>query len=135
MSQFIILIQGDEKRWNTMSEAERAEIDAAHGEFRRKAGDAVLSSGELKASATAVTVRRGEDGEPVAVDGPFTEAKEVVGGFYVIDVPDQAAAVALASGLAEARHDHSGVQVQPLVDHSAGETGMSGSAAEAAALR
>lgn len=120
MSRFMILIHGDEKRWRGMSQEERAEIDAAHGEFWKKAGDAIIASGELQGSGTAVTVRRGTDGEPVAVDGPFTEAKEVVGGFYVIDVPDQATAVELASGLAEARHDHSGVQVQPLVDHSAG---------------
>lgn len=120
MSQFIILIQGDADRWKSMSADERAEIDSAHREFWQKAGDAVVASGELQGPETAVTVRRGDDGEPIAVDGPFTEAKEVVGGFYVIDVPDRDAAVALASGLAEARHDQSGVQVQPLVDHSAG---------------
>jgi hypothetical protein len=120
MSEFIILIQGDPERWSTMTEAERTEIDTAHGEFRRQAGDAIRSSGELQNVSTAVTLRRGGDGEPIAVDGPFTEAKEVVGGFYLIDVPDREAAVALASLLAEARHDHSAVQVQPLVDHSAG---------------
>lgn len=119
MSRFMILIYGDEKRWREMSPDERAEIDAAHGEFWAKAEDSIIASGELQGPGTAVTVRRGTDGGPTTVDGPFTEAKEVVGGFYVIDVPDQAAAVALASGLAEARHDHSGVQVQPLVDHSA----------------
>jgi hypothetical protein len=120
MSQFIILIQGDADRWKSMSADERAEIDSAHREFWHKAGDAVVASGELQGPETAVTVRRGDDGEPIAVDGPFTEAKEVVGGFYVIDVPTRAEAVELASLLAEARHDHSGVQVQPLVDHSAG---------------
>ena len=119
MTEYIILIQGDEERWSSMTEAERAEIDAAHAAFWHKAGDAIRASGELEASSSAVTVRRGPGGEPVAVDGPFTEAKEVVGGFYVIDVPDRETAVELASGLAEARHDHSGVQVQPLVDHSA----------------
>lgn len=120
MSQFIILIQGDANRWKTMSAQERDEIDTAHREFWQKAGDAIAASGELQGPETAVTVRRGDDGQPVAVDGPFTEAKEVVGGFYIIDVADREAAVALAAGLAEARHDHSGVQVQPLVDHSAG---------------
>jgi len=54
------------------------------------------------------------------VDLGATGWQPIQGGFYVIDVPDRDAAVALASGLAEARHDHSGVQVQPLVDHSAG---------------
>ncbi|MDN4596178.1 YciI family protein [Leifsonia virtsii] len=119
MSGYVILIQGDERRWQGLSAEERSEIDAAHREFSRRVGDAILASGELQGTETAVTVRRGPDGEPRAVDGPFTEAKEVVGGFYVIDVPTKAEAVALASLLAEARHDHSGVQVQPLVDHGA----------------
>ena len=87
--------------------------------FYEKAGDAVIASGELESSSTAVTLRLGAGGEVAAIDGPFTESKEVVGGFYVITAPDRDAAVALAAGLAEARHDHSGVQVQPLVDHSA----------------
>jgi len=122
MTEYIILIQGDEERWSNMTEAERAEVDAAHGEFWRKAGPAIRAAGELQGSRTAVTVRRGDGGEPVAVDGPFTESKEVVGGFYLIDVPDRETAVELASGLAEARQDHSGVQVQPLVARSGTES-------------
>ena len=35
-------------------------------------------------------------GDPVVVDGPFSEAKEVIGGFSVIDVPDLDAALAMA---------------------------------------
>lgn len=120
MSEFMILIQGDPARWDALTDTERTEIDTAHADFRRRAGDAIRASGELQGPGTAVTVRRGDGGEPVSVDGPFTEAKEVVGGFYLIDAPDRETVVALASLLAEARHDHSGVQVQPLVDHSAG---------------
>ena len=117
MSGFLILIQGDESRWETLTADARARIDAAHAAVRDRAGDAVIASGELQPSRTATTLRRGPDGEPVPVDGPFTEAKEVVGGFYVLDVPDRETALELAALLAEARHDHSGVQVQPLVDH------------------
>jgi hypothetical protein len=119
MTEYLILIYGDEKRWDSMPDTERAEIDAGHAEFRRRAGAAILSSGELQPPSTAVTVRRGSDGEASTVDGPFAEAKEIVGGFYVIQAPDQGSAVALASVLAEARHDHSGVQVQALIDHGA----------------
>ncbi|EKF17425.1 YciI family protein [Nitratireductor pacificus] len=32
-------------------------------------------------------------GEPVVIDGPFIEAKEVVGGFWIIDVPTLADAI------------------------------------------
>jgi hypothetical protein len=33
------------------------------------------------------------DGRPVITDGPFAESREVLGGFYVIDVPDLDAAL------------------------------------------
>lgn len=44
---------------------------------------------ELQESSTATTVKSPAEpgGEPVVVDGPFSEAKENVGGFSVIDVP------------------------------------------------
>ncbi|GGS46030.1 hypothetical protein GCM10010156_00860 [Planobispora rosea] len=38
---------------------------------------------------TATTVRVGPGGErTVTTDGPFAETREVLGGYYVIDVPD-----------------------------------------------
>ena len=36
-------------------------------------------------------------GKPKPVDGPFTEAKEAIGGFWMIDVASQDEAVAWAS--------------------------------------
>ena len=50
---------------------------------------------ELHPVSTATTVRYGADG-PVVVDGPFNEAKEVIGGFSVLDVADLDAAIAVA---------------------------------------
>jgi hypothetical protein len=43
---------------------------------------------------TATTVRVGPDGErSVTTDGPFAETREILGGYYVIDVPDLDAAL------------------------------------------
>jgi hypothetical protein len=104
-----------------MTDAERAEIDEGHRQFWGRAGTSILASGELERSTTATTLRArplGDAGDgPSVTDGPFLESKEVLGGFYVVDVPDLDAALDLASGLAEVSQDHSGVQVQPLVDH------------------
>ena len=44
--------------------------------------------------------RRGEDGKPVFTDGPFVETKEHLGGFTVVDVPDDEAARYWAGRLA-----------------------------------
>jgi hypothetical protein len=37
-----------------------------------------------------------KDGKPVATDGPYAEAKDVVGGYFVIEARDQAEAEAIA---------------------------------------
>jgi len=52
-------------------------------------------------SATGARVRKGEHGIS-ATDGPFTEAKEVIGGFALINAADRAEAVQLAQEYAAA---------------------------------
>lgn len=37
-----------------------------------------------------------ESGTPVVTDGPFTEVKEAIGGFWILDVPSKEEAVAWA---------------------------------------
>jgi hypothetical protein len=51
--------------------------------------------------ASTATVIRATDGEPVLTDGPFTEGKEHLGGFTVINAEDLDAALAWGSRMAE----------------------------------
>jgi hypothetical protein len=46
----------------------------------------------LKGSADAVRIRS-RGGKLITTDGPFTEAKEIVGGYAMIDVPSRERAV------------------------------------------
>ncbi|MBO0843711.1 MAG: hypothetical protein J2O46_11025 [Nocardioides sp.] len=57
--------------------------------------------GGLTPAAEAVTVTPGE-GDPVVTDGPYLEAKEYLGGFSLVDVPDLETAVSWAKKLAVA---------------------------------
>ncbi|GMA87369.1 hypothetical protein GCM10025868_26190 [Angustibacter aerolatus] len=62
---------------------------------------------------------RGRDGgEPVVVDAPFSEAKEVVGGFSVLDVPDLDTAVAMVREWPMLALPGTSVEIRPVVDHS-----------------
>lgn len=68
------------------------------GEFNDKLqeqGYFVFADG-LEPVATATTVD-GQGSAPVFHDGPYLEAKEHLGGFWVIDVPDLDVALALAA--------------------------------------
>ena len=64
---------------------------------REIASGRLISTGGLKRSREATRVA-GHTGQLVTRDGPFAEAKEVVGGYAVIEVPDRQAAVATARG-------------------------------------
>lgn len=112
MTRYLILIHGDESRWNALSAEGRAAIDDAHRSFASRAD--VLAAGELEPAAESVAVRTGAGGEPVVTDGPFAEAKEIVGGFYVIEAADRETAVGLAATLGEARQGHGGIEVRAL---------------------
>lgn len=60
-------------------------------EEMKAAGVFVFADGGIDAS-TAVCSVVSEDGQPVFTDGPYAETKEHLGGFTVVDVPDDEAA-------------------------------------------
>jgi hypothetical protein len=65
-------------------------------------------------TATTVRVR---DGETQFTDGPFAETKEILGGYYVIEVPDLDTALKYASRMPNITYGS--VEVRPVVDFSA----------------
>ena len=75
-----------------------ADLEALNTEMRA-AGAWVFAAG-LHPPSTA-TVVRSRDGEVLMTDGPYTEGKEHIGGFTVVDAPDLDAALGWAARLAE----------------------------------
>jgi hypothetical protein len=70
------------------------QIQALNEEIR--AAGAWVFGGALHEPDTATTVRMSE-GEVVTTDGPYSESKEHLGGFYIIEAADLDAALAWAS--------------------------------------
>lgn len=73
--------------------------------------------------ATTATVVDGQGDEPVVTDGPYLEAKEHLGGFWVIDVPDLDVALRLAAegskacrGKVEVRPFHTEESLKALLE-------------------
>jgi hypothetical protein len=90
--RFMVLVKADE---NSESGVMPSEEDlAAMGRYNEelvKAG--VLLAGEgLHPSSKGARVKF-TDGRPTVIDGPFTEAKELVAGFWLIDVKSKAEAI------------------------------------------
>ena len=79
------------------------------------AAGAFIAGEGLQESATATTVRLTDDGERVVTDGPYAEAKEQVGGFYLIECADLDEALEWAKKIPNTR---GGVEVRPVMDYS-----------------
>jgi hypothetical protein len=83
---------------------------AAYVEAMRKAG--IYVCGERLRGASTTTSVRVADGRARVVDGPYVEAKEQLGGFHVIDVPDLDAALTWAARCPSAARGV--VEVRPI---------------------
>jgi hypothetical protein len=84
------------------AEAGSAGFDAAmqaHNDFAQsveKAGGTIASGAALQPTATATYLRGTRTDDVSVIDNPLPEAKEVVGGYYLIEAPDDAVALELA---------------------------------------
>ena len=61
----------------------------------------LVAKGMMKAGGGLGPSARGarvsfSNGKPTVMDGPFAEAKELVGGFFLLDCDDEAQAIAIA---------------------------------------
>jgi len=75
--------------------------DLATLEQEMKEAGVWVFSGALHAPSTA-TVLRAKESDVLVTDGPYTEGKEHLGGFTIIEVPDLDAALEWGRKLAQA---------------------------------
>ena len=101
--KYMLLIYGNDEAWNEMSEHGRNALDAAHRELLTDltaSGELILSNELSRQDAKIV---RRTDTRVLVADGPFTESKEWVGGFYLVDVAGVDRAVEIAGRLEETK--------------------------------
>jgi hypothetical protein len=102
MTEYLITFNDEWVPEHTPEEL-RAKATAARVVIEEMQADGVLifTNGGLDRS-TAVCGVEPVDGVPVFTDGPYVETKEHLGGFAVVDVPDDAAARYWAGRIATA---------------------------------
>jgi hypothetical protein len=115
--KYALLIHSDQAAWADFDDDEKAKLRAeqmprwiALFEELGKA-DENVSGYELDEAATAKVVRV-RDGERVVTDGPFAETKEVMGGVFLMELPDLDEAIRLASLIPTA--EHGSIEIRPV---------------------
>lgn len=113
--KYVLLLCDSER--STYTHLAPAEAQKTYGALQAwwhgKEKDKVILGGEQLAAPDKATTVRSINGKSVVTDGPFIEAKETIGGYALVDVPDLDAAIGLAkewNGLLPG----STVEVRPL---------------------
>ena len=111
--KYMLLIYGNTETWDALHAEGIDDVLDQH----RKLSDELTANGELvdgmgltTANARVVKVN---DGVAAVTDGPFTEAKEVLAGYYVVDCSLERA-TEIAARLPEARF--SPIEIRSFTD-------------------
>ena len=114
--RYLLLIYSEEST-AAPDPAEAEKVMNEYWAYSNAINEAKASTGgeALQDSKTATTVRI-KDGERVVTDGPFAETREVLGGYYLIDVPDLDAAIDWAAKCPGAMYGS--VEVRPIMEFS-----------------
>jgi len=111
--KYMLLIYGNTETWDALHAKGIDEVLDQH----RKLADEMKANGEYVDSLGLTTanarVVRLNDGVAAVTDGPFTEAKEVLAGYYLVDCTPERAAE-LAARLPEA--PYSPIEIRELTD-------------------
>ena len=115
--KYMLLIYSDGQGYAAASEADRAALTGDYFAFTKAIVDSKehVAGDPLQGVDTATTVRL-RNGEVLATDGPFTETKEILGGYYLVDVADIDRAIELAAQLPGARRGWDSIEVRPLME-------------------
>lgn len=119
MNQYMISVwhvEGEEPPSKEEVQQIVKDIDAFNAKIAAE-GIEVFGAG-LHPPETATVVDASKGGDVLTTDGPFAEAKEQIGGFWIVTAPDLDAALKLAEEASAACHGP--VEVRPLQEEAAG---------------
>jgi hypothetical protein len=102
--RYLVTIYNNEETLRAIEGEAREEFEHAHQALQRE----LTASGELvdstELSNVDAKVVRTEGGRTLVTDGPFSEAKEWAGGYYLLECADLDRAVEIAGRFVETRY-------------------------------
>jgi hypothetical protein len=115
MKYFVLLAgYGEMPAWEDLTAEEQSAGMAQHGAFDEACSarpGVELLGGEALGDASMATTIRTRGGQTTVTDGPFAEAAEHIGGYYVIDAPDLDTVIELCRILPD--YD---IEIRPVLD-------------------
>jgi hypothetical protein len=115
MADYVVFIWDDEQAWERADPGIVEQTMAAHKEFITRHGAALRGGHRLHTSDVSTSIRHTADGGVAVSDGAFSETKEVIGGYYLIEAADLDEALRIA---ADVPAPFGGVELRPVMPAS-----------------
>jgi hypothetical protein len=109
MPQFILLLYEDPPGWQKLSPEEMQKAVEKYMAWTTKP----FTKDSKRLAPDPGRVIRSHNGKPRATDGPYSETKEVLGGFYLIEAANYDEAVKLALGHPHAEYGNT-IEIRQL---------------------
>jgi hypothetical protein len=108
MAQFMLLLYDDPSGWEKLSPEEMQKALEKYIAWRQKP----FNIGSQRLAKDTGRVIRSEGGKGRATDGPYSETKEVLGGFYLIEAANYDEAVKLS--LTHPHTEHGTIEIRQV---------------------
>jgi hypothetical protein len=109
----LVLMAATEGDWDAATSEQRQEVMDAHTAFHKAVAErATMLAGEALASSSQARTLRRPGGAAVVTEGPYAEAAEQIGGFYLVEAESLDLVVELCHLLPASY----AVEVRPVID-------------------
>ena len=120
--KYLILMHVDPTVLEQLTPEQGTQIQEGHAAFMaltKESGEFVATQALADPSQSKVV--RSVHGSQVASDGPFVEAKEYLGGFYLVDVESPERALELAHLVPDTHIEGLAVEIRPVMFSDLGD--------------
>jgi hypothetical protein len=100
--KYMLMMHANKQGWDDMAVTWSQDDIKVMVDFMHQLDKGLVESGELVEERGLAgpdqvkTLRAQDDGEPIVTDGPFPESKEVLAGYWVVDVASEERALEIA---------------------------------------
>lgn len=108
MPQYMLLLYDDPSGWEKLSSEERQKAMERYMAWSKLP----FTSGGKRLAPEVGRVIRSRNGRPHATDGPYSETKEILGGYYMIEAADYDEAV--QRSLSHPHLEHGVIEVRQI---------------------
>ncbi len=108
MPQFLLLLHADPAGWNKLSPEEMQKAIERYGAWRNKP----FVKGSNRLADDPGKIMRGAGPNTRTTDGPYSEGKEVLGGYYLIEAANYDEAVKLTKD--HPHLEHSTIEIRQI---------------------